>query len=161
MMETRESEVGGYTVRCTQHRARAAARLLAKVGRCVAPALAKIKGTISADEKAADLKEMDLADIGPAIAGLFESLEDDRLDALMLEIFAHTTITMPSGDTQGELRVFDLSRGEQIDSAFTGNLPLMFGCIKFALEVNFGSFFGAKGVIAAVAAMGAKARPST
>lgn len=155
MMETRETKIGGFDVRCTQHRARAAARLLAKVGRCVAPALARVKSG------SADIKDMDIGDIGPAIAGLFESLGDDQLDALMIEIFANTTITMPSSQTQGELRVFDLSKPAEIDNAFTGELPLMFACLKFALEVNFGSFFGAKGVLAGLAATAAKAQPST
>jgi len=145
MMETKNTTIEGFDVRCTQHRARAAAKLLAKVGRVVAPGLSKL-GKLAAG---GDIKDADLEDLSPAVSALFEALTDDQLDRLMGEILAHTTITMP--DSSGQMRVFDLSQGVMVDEAFTGRLSLMFAVMKFALEANFGSFFAASGVLAAVA----------
>lgn len=155
MMETKELSIEGFDVRVTQHRARAAAKLLAKVGRVVAPGLAKIASGITDG----NIKEAELEDIGPAVAALFEALDDDQLDAILLEVFKHATIVMP--DSNGTLRVFDLSKGEMVDEAFTGRLPLMFKVAKFSLEVNFGSFFAANGALAALVAAAGKPSSST
>lgn len=155
--DTKEKKIGGYDVRVTQHPARPAARLLAKVGRVIAPGLSKLGKLASVK----DLKpeDVELEDLGPAVAALFEAIDDDQVDALIAEIFKHTIIVLP--DEAGQLRAFDLSKGDDIDRAFTGRLSLMFACLKYALEVNFGSFFGANGVLAAIAAAAPKAIPST
>lgn len=155
MQETKETSIDGFDVRVTQHRARRAAVLLSKVGRVIAPGLARIGGA----SLSGDIKDADLSDLGPAVSALFESLGDDSVDSLLCEILSQATIVMP--DDGGTSRLFDLSKPDQIDAAFTGRLPLMFKVAKYALEVNFGSFFAARGVLAAVAAAGARATPST
>lgn len=149
--ETREEQVGGFTVRVTPHGARAGARLLAKVGRAIGPALSKVvSGTqISKVRTGQEISvdDVELGDLDGAIEALFAQLTDDAVDALIVEILKCSSIVMP--DDSGSDRLFDLSKTTEIDRAFTGRLPLMFAVMRFALEVNFGPFFGASGGLAA------------
>lgn len=138
MIETKEDKIDGFDVRTSQHPARAAARLLAKVGRSIGPALGALRG-VKLD--GAKLGDFDVAALGPALSALFESMKDTDLDALIADVLSHTTIVMPND--AGKMHVYDLSNADIIDAAFTGNLPLMMKVIKFALGVNFASFFPA------------------
>ena len=121
----------------------------------IAPGLSKA-GKLA---EGGDIENAELEDLAPAIGALFETLDDDKVDALLGEVLKHATIVMP--DEAGHLKVYDLSKGDEIDFAFTGKLPLMFAVVKYALEVNFGGFFGAKGALAAIAAAAERPSPST
>lgn len=133
-LETQTRKIDDHDVNCTPHKARAGARLLARLVRHVGPALAKLRGL---DVK--NVKDADIADFGPAVAGLAESLTPDEFDSLTLEILSRCSITMP--DERGSLKLFDLSKPVAIDDAFSGELKLMFKVMAWALEVNFGNFF--------------------
>jgi hypothetical protein len=140
--ETKETRIDDYQVRVTPHAARAAVKLLAKIGRVIGPGLAKLK----TDGDVSSVKDMELDDLGPAIAALFTALDDASIDILLADIFKHTSITKP--DIKGELRMYDLSRVTEVDDAFGCDHLLMLKVVKYALEVNFGSFFGDKGLFA-------------
>lgn len=139
--ETKETRIDDYQVRVTPHAARAATKLFAKIGRVIGPGLAKLK----TDGDASSVKDLELSDIGPAISALFTALDDASIDILLADIFKHANITKP--DSKGQLRMYDLSRLEEIDGAFEGQLLLLFKTVKYVLEVNFGSFFGDKGLL--------------
>ncbi len=139
MREAKETTSDGDDIRVTTLPARSGAKLLAKVGKALAPSLMKLSGE----------------DVSDALSTLFNSLDDASIDALLSDVFKHTTIVPPD-----KSMVFDLSKGDVVDKVFTGQLPLMFKVFKFALEVNFGPFFDGNGIFAAVLA-GGNPSPST
>lgn len=136
-VEIKEKSVDGCVIRTSQHPARSAARLLARVAGALGPALGALKG-LKVDDKT-KLDDIDLGAIAPALTAAFDALAEAEADKLIEEVLKHTTITMPDG--RGEMRMFDLSRGEMIDEAFTGSLGLMMRTVVFALGANFGGFF--------------------
>ena len=140
MTETKSMTIDGYEVRCTQHPARRATRLLAKIGRVVGPAITNAQA-------AGVSMESNIAALGPALSALFAELDDQAADTLLCEILSNSSITMPNDS--GQMVSFDLSKPEMIDLAFSGKLGTMMSCAKFALEVNFGSFFAAAARIVA------------
>lgn len=133
-LEMQTRKIDERDVNCTPHKARAGARLLARLVRHVGPALSKLRGI---DVK--NIKDADIADFGPAVSGLFETLTPDEFDSLSVEILSRCSIAMP--DDRGQLKLHDLSKPAGIDDAFSGELKLMFKVMAFALEVNFGNFF--------------------
>jgi hypothetical protein len=109
--------------------ARRALKLGGKIGRYVGPALAQAKGIDT---------EADLAALAPALAALFSGLEDADYDALLLDIFAMTSVTAKLG---GESLVkTDLTSTGAIDNVFGRDVAALVKAAAFVLEVNFGDF---------------------
>lgn len=142
-IETQEKEIDEATFRVTPHKARAGAKLSAKLARIVIPVMTSMKG-----QTIASIQKMEMADLAPAFSNVIMGLDDQTLDALMADIFARTTVVLKND--KGENELFDLSKGARIDDAFTGALGLMFKGMWYAVEVNFGNFFAASGQSAAV-----------
>lgn len=134
MIQPREKEIDNMTVRVSPHRARAGARLLAR--------LLKHAGNVLAEMRGLDLKnvaDVEVAAFGPAISALFRSLTPDEFDSVSADILTHTTVIAP--DDSGTNKVWDLSKPAHIDQVFTGSLMTLAKVLAFALEVNYGSFF--------------------
>lgn len=138
-IETQEKIIDGHAVRCTPHKGRPGARLLARLLRHLGPALGALRGVDLDLSKG--IHNVDVTELMPAIGQLFEILAPDEFDALACEILSRCSIAMPDAD--GKLRSYDLSKPAMIDDAFTGDLMLMFKVLAWALEVNFSGFFHA------------------
>jgi hypothetical protein len=126
--------INGLEVTTVQLPPTRAYRLLAKLGRILTPSLGALNG-----KKLDSLKSLDFADLGPALSAMFAQLDDASADALMLETLASTSV-VTRGDN-GQLIKFDLTSKAWIDVAFAGDVMALLLTMKFALEVNFASFF--------------------
>lgn len=153
-IETRENEIDGFAVRCTPHAGRPGARLLARLLRYLGPALSKLRGVEI--DLTQGFENVEIAELAPAIGGLFEALTPDEFDSLACAILARCSIAMPGAD--GKLENYDLSKPPKIDEAFTGQLMLMFKVMGWVLEVNFAGFFHEFARSAAAAAERAAAK---
>lgn len=137
-IETQEKEIDDATFRVTPHKARAGAKLSAKLARIILPVMGGLKG-----QTLVSIQKMEMSELAPAFGNVLMHLDDATLDALMADIYARTTVVIKND--KGEPELFDLSKGSRIDDAFTGALGLMFKGMWFAVEVNFGNFFDETG----------------
>ena len=117
--------IGPLEIVVQPHGARANLKLMRKVGRAVAPALAHAPDELSDD--------MDVGDIATPLAALFDQLDDKAQDALLLDLFA-TTQAVKDGV------VIDLRTLANQDKAFGENARLLLQVAWFVLEVNLGGF---------------------
>jgi hypothetical protein len=136
MQKQEVRQINGFEVTTVQLPPTRAYRLLAKVGRVLTPTLGALGG-----KKLDGLKSIDFADLGPALSAMFAQLDDAAADALMLETLASTSV-VTRGDN-GQLIKYDLTSKAWIDLAFAGDVMALLLTMKFALEVNFRSFFAA------------------
>lgn len=112
--------------------------ILIDLGQAIGPALGNVAGGIAkltGNEKAESLLDIDTSDpeIGRAVGALFSSLDKAMLRELINKM-AEVTVYVGSekkGKLPGIMAVL-----------FRGNLRLMYQWLWFALEVNFGDFFG-------------------
>ena len=158
-IETQEKTIDDRAVRCTPHKGRPGARLLARLLRHLGPALGALRGVDI--DLSNGIQNVDVAELMPAIGRLFEILAPDEFDSLACEILSRCSIVLP--DVDGKLRQYDLSKPAMIDDAFAGDLMLMFKVLGWSLEVNFSGFFHAlvqSGAVAAAREGEAKASPS-
>lgn len=154
-IETREKTIDDCEVRCTPHKGRPGARLLARLIRHLGPALSAMRGLDVDLSKG--IQNVEIAELAPAIGGLFNSLTPDEFDTLACEILSRCQVIAPGAE--GKPVKFDLSKPTAIDDAFAGDLLLMFKTMAWALEVNFAGFFlGLARSAAAVEARAAEAK---
>jgi hypothetical protein len=121
----------------TPHPGRAGARLFARLLRYLGPMLSKMRGVPV--DLSQGLGGVEIAELGPAIGGLFEALTPEEFDGLACEVLSRCWIS--DVDADGKQVGRDLSKPPQIDLAFQGDLMLMVKTLRWALEVNFGGFF--------------------
>lgn len=126
-LHVKSKEIGGVVYEVQQLPARRALRLVARLGKVVAPLL----GSVS---KGGSKALLDL-DLGAALADVFEKVTPDEQDALLAELFASTTIVEPSGAKAPFWSV--------IDTRMQGKVLDVYLVAAFALEVNFADFFDA------------------
>ncbi len=119
--------IAGMEVTTTQLPALRAFALLNKLGRILAPALAK----------AADLKvstDMDVSALAPALGELFANLHPEESGQLAKEILAYTSVIHNGAK-------IDLGSANMIDHVFTGEFKGFLMTMLFAIQVNFSDFF--------------------
>ena len=150
--DTVEKEIDGATFYVTPHKSRAGAKLAAKLMRIVAPMLANLKG-----QTITSIQKMDVGQLAPIFGSVISSLDDAQLDALIADVFARTSVNV---EHDGVRKIYDLSKGVNIDDAFEGSLSLMFKGMWAAVEVNFGNFFGGSGQSVVVPVLEEMARPA-
>lgn len=136
MLQTKTREVDGLEGRKLQVDtvtlpARRALKLAGKLGRILGPALAQTKG-VSLDS--------DLLSLAPALTALFSALTDADYDALLVEVFAMTTVTSKL-DSDKVVRI-ELKGTAEIDNVFGRDIGALVKAAAFVLEVNFGDFIG-------------------
>lgn len=153
-----EKTVDGVKISTTKH---ATMRLLQLRGRLMKIVLPAIGGFAAAGKKLAAagvttanvgaLLEQDTDELAPALKAFAEAIDPDALPALVCEILANTSVTLPLGENRTLSRI-ELHSSPNIDIAFDDQDELLFyKVLAHALTVNVGGFF------AALARAGAKA----
>ena len=92
------------------------------------------------------LKELDLSNAGEAAQMLFETFSENDFEALIRELLESATVEH-EGHTIPLMPVFDV--------VMAGKPGTILKLLKFALEVNYGSFFG--GFLGSVGQLAGKA----
>jgi hypothetical protein len=133
MIQSQERTIGGTTYKVTQLGASTGLQLLVRLTKVLGPSIGELTKTGGAN--ILDAK-------GDAVAGAIAKLAEH----LTYEDLAHTC------DVLGEFteilngaKAMKLTR-EARELHFAGNYGELMRWIVFALEVNFGSFFGASGL---------------
>lgn len=137
--------IGPLDVTTTQHGSTAAGVLLVKLMKIAGPAIGEIAPLLNAAKGGSleDIAALDVKVLGPALMVLAEQLDAASFEKLLVDVLRGTIVI--ANDGNGQVK-HDLSAGRQaIDAAFDGRLRDMFAVAAFALEVNFGDFFGGSG----------------
>lgn len=125
-------EIGekSYKVVVTAFPARRAIKMQIKIARLITPLLANI----DTSDKSEITKSLNSGTIASALKG---SLDEDKIEKLILELLETTTV-----DNQV------IGKGNEVhfDMLFAGELGLLFDVIKFVVEVNFSSFLEKLGI---------------
>ncbi len=121
--------IGGLDVSIVKLKPRAGFKLAAQLFKYLAPVLGTMQPT----------DEVSVETLTPALMAIMRDLNDAELDKLTRKVFEGSWVVGPGMD--GKPRKFELNTDEQIDQAFDDNLMGMLNAMKFALEVNFASFF--------------------
>ena len=135
MVKTEPREIDGHTYTVTQLPPRRAMRLLRRLAALIAPAFGG-----AGDGKVA---KFDFSGLASALGGL----RDEEFDLIVNELLA-----MAQVDGKDLLPIFDLT--------FQGALPTLFKVLGFALEVQYGDFFGDR-LAGVKAAMTARLSPAS
>lgn len=125
--KTEKKTIDGLEFTTTQLPAMKGLALGTRLGRALGPALAKASGLAGTQ---------DVAELAPAIAALFSTLDGAEAQALTKDILISTQVEM-------EGKLISLNSTEMIDHVFTGRLGALLQALRFALEVNFSDFFTA------------------
>lgn len=147
-----ETNAGRVEVIVTQLPAMRSGKLLMRLSKNLAPALARLATTV--DTKAALSGALDFREpekIADAVRDLFTNLDGDELEFLTHELLGGATIKRG-----GEFVPFL----DGFDAMFAGRIVEWFGLLWFALEVNYGNFTGALGGHVRAAMAKARANPS-
>jgi hypothetical protein len=134
-IETRERRIGDHTYRVTQFGAKQGRAMLVRLVKLGGPGVGSFVGGVGRG----DAMESALAlGVGDALHDLAGRLNEAEI-ASMMDEFAKFTVLVQSADV--ELRLSDI-----LDDHFAGAYDEMLQWVRFALEVNFASFFvGTKG----------------
>lgn len=142
MVKTDTRTIDGSVYVVTQLPAMRAFKTLNRLGRTIGPAVAKLMGAGSTD-----FMELDAAFLGSAVEALFERLSDDDLQAITEALLYNTTVDKAPLN-------FDLE--------FAGRMDTLLKVLKFAFEVNYGSFFdGLRKLASQAPAKSTSTSPST
>ncbi len=109
--------------------------LVTQVGRLVGSALASGATEIAGKK----LAEIDFSKLGAVFAGVCAQLEGDELSKLTRALLSNTSAEL---EIDGKLRRVELRNDDVINSVFAGRFFTLFEVLAFAIEVNFGDFFG-------------------
>jgi hypothetical protein len=132
-------KIDGYEFHCDPARGRASLRMLAKLGAKLGPAFAALGERLKGVKALKSLSEMEVSALGAAVAAALASLSDPEATVDIAMALLERTEAIKDG------RKFDLSTEAAFDELFSagaGGLPLMFKACAFAMEVNYGGFFG-------------------
>ena len=103
-------------------------RLAKRLGPGLGPALGGLFPQLQ-QMKGVDLRKVDLAALLPALGALFDQLDPDEAEAVLKELLQTSLI-----DGKPLLPVFD--------AELQGKMGTILKLLGFALEVNYGGFFG-------------------
>lgn len=163
--KTQQKEIGGRTYTVTQLLGFASLRMLNRIARALAPALAKaagsVKGSVNFTDVAKLLGNVDMTGLGDAVGMLFEKLTEDELEGITKVLLGSAWVDYQDDD--GKQFHQDLSKKGVFDLEMQGRTGDVLQLLIFAFEVNYGSFFGAlRGSVAeAMAEAEKKAKPSS
>jgi hypothetical protein len=137
-------EIDGFTYSVDQLPGRKSITFLARLGRIVGPSLGPLVKALKFEGKTVDLTKLELEPIGVAIGKLFVDLSETETDAIMRELLQGATYV----DGDRIVNVWDT-----FDLHFKGRPAAGLKLVAFAMEVNYGNFFGA---LKSAIAMGAE-----
>lgn len=135
MIEARTVEIDGTTYVVAALPAMQAVRLWHRLVKALGPALSKLVGAFVGTSRGGfELEKVDLADVdldalGAAVATFFDSLPEEKFDAMIRDLLSTVVV-------QGS----SVALSKSIDAHFRGNLSAMFRLAGASLEVNFGDF---------------------
>lgn len=110
--------------------------LTAKLGKVLIPAFVAARSGKSAE-------------LHGVVDTMFDKLGPELATQIMYDLFRGCLVIRNT--PEGAAQKFDLAGGKAaVNNAFRGNLKGMFVALGFALEVNFGDFFGEGGLAALV-----------
>lgn len=132
MLESRERRIGSTTYRVTQLPAKLGRSMLVRFVRLVGPGAGSFVGGLG---RAGAFDAGIAQGIAEGLHDLCRRLNDDDVNAICDEL-AKYTVVVQSRDI--ELRLSDI-----FDDHFAGKYDQMLAWLRFCLEVNFASFFGA------------------
>lgn len=127
-LKTEDQEIDGLTFRVVQFPAMYGFALLARLAKCIGPALGAL-GSVSPDDTSA---------MAPALREALSTLDPDEAQKLALEILKSTSVLLPKAG--GEVARVELSDKTKIDLVFSGRLKTMFKVLGFSVRVNFSDF---------------------
>lgn len=130
MLKQETQSIDGISFTVTQFPAMRGFTLFGKLVKTIGPALSALSGL---DPQA------DVIKVAPVIASALRDLDPEAASALALEIFASTSAII---DTPSGPRNVQVNTRENVDIVFMGKLMTMFKALAFAVQVNFGDFFG-------------------
>lgn len=140
MIEKKEKQIDDLKVLVVQFGARRGLKLKIKLLKMFgAPLLQMINGLglktseINTEIKSIMEQDVDLGGLAEGLNSLFSKVNEDQAEQLIMEILSSTFI-----NDQECTKVFD--------EVFSGDYLTMYKVIGFALEANFGSFFGKSGI---------------
>lgn len=134
MLRTETRTFDDLEVTSQQLPAMRALKLLPRLARLLAPALASL-GTGKIDLQA------DVSSIANVLSQALEPLDDNQVEALSRDLLADTTVVLT--DETGKRRNQTLGSVAAINSVFSGRLPAMLKAMALSVEVNFSDFFPA------------------
>lgn len=142
MLEAKEKVIDGVSYKVHQLGARKALRMLQRIIKIVGPGIATGIQGVDGQGGFQAMAEMDIGKLalGQAVKELADRLDEAVVDGIVDEL-AQVTVVV-KGDKQPALSaIFDLH--------FAGKMKQLFQWLLFALEVQFGDFFGGPGGISA------------
>ena len=104
-------------------------KLLIKLTKIIGPAL----GSMTKGGDVESIMDMDLSEV---MEGLCSRLDEDQLETIMITLFEQVIC---EGDSMSQ---------SFVETEFKGSLNTLYKVAFAALEVQFGDFFGGKGVLA-------------
>ncbi len=134
MLKTESKVIDGIKFNVTQFPGRAGVKLAFRIFKEIGPAFASAAAGI--DFKGGKLGSVDFLQVAAALEKI--GIGPDAFCQLLLDILAGTRVEKDGS-------VSDIT-GEFFDMEFGGNLGIPFRAAVFALEVNYGSFFGVGGI---------------
>ena len=126
-LESKTTDIGGVTYQVTQLPAMRGFKLLNRLGRTFGPTVADLLGG------ATSLADLNVAFLAPSIRELFDRLTEAELETLTKELLGQALVTL-EGKTKPLMPVFDIH--------FAGRYDDILKLLWFAVEANYGSFFG-------------------
>jgi len=128
MLETKEKKIDGRSVKVTQLSARKSLQLKFKLARILGPVLGALA------DKGGSIMDADI-DLLLAMEKLFSQVNEDTAFPIIMEILKPAFVDDVAIDSE-----------EKFNHAFENDLLFMYKVIGFALEVQFKSFLGGKGI---------------
>lgn len=127
-IKQKEKTVGDNVISTTSFGGRRGLKLKLRLMSIVGPALAKAVSSASKDDDG-DV-DIDFAGIGTAVETLMGNVENDKAFNLIRDLLATTYVNG-----------LDLSRDENFDSVFASEYDILYKCLFFVIEVNYGKLF--------------------
>lgn len=135
-------EIDGFTFSVTKLMGKRTVRMSRRLGAAFGPALAELTGGLGEAIRGKSLGDLDASKaipaIGAAVSKLFQTVNETELEGIYTELLASTTVSDPAKGTTELLM-------PKFDAFFQGRLDLFYKVLAFAVEANYGSFFGALG----------------
>lgn len=122
------------TVKTQQLQVMPSLKLSTRLGKLIAPSLAKAEGAIESDAE-------DLSALAPAFAEFFTQLDEKQIDSLVLQVFASTQVQYAHPE-RGEI-IVSLGTLQNVNTAFEGRLDDLLRALWFVLEHNYSGFISA------------------
>jgi hypothetical protein len=133
VLKTQERTIDGMRFTVGQLPAMRAMKLLNRITRIAAPAVARAAAALKSGQ---DLASMDLGSLGGAVESLFLKLPDDELEGITRELFSTVLYHNEANGQAAPLM-------EVFDAVMMGRMPTVLKLLGFAFEVNYGNFFDA------------------